>query len=88
MLSLLQNAESNAAAKNLDPETLVVSHIQVNRAPKMRRRLYRAHGRINPYQSSPSHIQMILSKKASTVSAGQGRVSKPAAGKLRAGASA
>merc|ERR1719481_1269840 len=30
------------------------------RWPKMRRRTYRAHGRINPYMSSPCHIEMIL----------------------------
>ena len=35
----------------------------MNRAPKMRRRTYRAHGRINPYMSSPCHIEMILIEK-------------------------
>ncbi len=33
--------------QGLDVENLLVSHIQVNRAPKLRRRTYRAHGRIN-----------------------------------------
>ena len=33
--------------QGLDCDHLVVEHIQVNRAPKMRRRTYRAHGRIN-----------------------------------------
>ena len=33
--------------QGLDIDHLVVEHIQVNRAPKMRRRTYRAHGRIN-----------------------------------------
>ena len=33
--------------KGLDVDSLVVEHIQVNAAPKMRRRTYRAHGRIN-----------------------------------------
>jgi len=47
MLQLLKNAESNADCKGLDADRLVVEHIQVNRAPKMRRRTYRAHGRIN-----------------------------------------
>jgi len=42
---------------------LVIDHIQVNRAPKIRRRTYRAHGRINPYQSSPCHIELILNEK-------------------------
>merc|ERR1712054_469913 len=58
-----RNAESNADVKGLSPEALEVTHIQVNRAPKQRRRSYRAHGRINPYMSSPSHIEMILTEK-------------------------
>ena len=49
ILSLLKNAESNADTKGLDTSNLVVKHIQVNQAPKQRRRTYRAHGRINPY---------------------------------------
>merc|ERR1712038_283259 len=60
LLHLLKNAESNAEYKGLDAAHLVVDHIQVNRAPKMRRRTYRAHGRINPYMSSPCHIELIL----------------------------
>merc|ERR1712198_440367 len=40
-----------------------IEHIQVNRAPKMRRRTYRAHGRINPYMSSPCHIEICLVEK-------------------------
>ncbi|KAK6048469.1 hypothetical protein COOONC_14026, partial [Cooperia oncophora] len=41
------NAESNAEYKGLDVDHLVVDHIVVQRAAKMRRRTYRAHGRIN-----------------------------------------
>merc|ERR1719498_1688140 len=63
VLDLLKNAASNAEAKQLNPDALEVTHIQVNRAPKQRRRTYRAHGRINPYQSSPSHIEMILTER-------------------------
>ena len=33
--------------QGLDVDSLVIEHIQVNAAPKMRRRTYRAHGRIN-----------------------------------------
>ncbi len=40
-----------------------MDHIQVNRAPHMRRRTYRAHGRINPYMSSPCHIEVCLVEK-------------------------
>merc|ERR1712080_649476 len=57
LLQLLKNAESNADVKGLDVDSLVIDHIQVNRAPYMRRRTYRAHGRINPYMSSPCHIE-------------------------------
>merc|ERR1712213_174814 len=63
LLDLLKNAESNAEYKGLDPDHLVIEHIQVNRAPKMRRRTYRAHGRINPYMSSPCHIEVCLVEK-------------------------
>merc|ERR1712080_405625 len=39
LLHMLKNAESNA----LDADHLIIEHIQVNRAAKMRRRTYRAH---------------------------------------------
>ena len=45
-----------------------MSLLQVNRAPYMRRRTYRAHGRINPYMSSPCHLEVILSEKEDVVS--------------------
>ncbi|KAH6644773.1 60S ribosomal protein L17 [Boeremia exigua] len=60
LLGLLKNAEANADTKGLDTANLIVKHIQVNQAPKQRRRTYRAHGRINPYMSNPSHIELIL----------------------------
>merc|ERR1719410_1157908 len=66
-LDLLKNAESNAEVKGLEVDSLVIDHIQVNRAPQMRRRTYRAHGRINPYMSSPCHVEMILSEKEQVV---------------------
>ena len=56
LLHMLKNAESNAELKGLDVDSLVIEHIQVNTASKMQRRTYRAHGRINPYMSSPCHI--------------------------------
>merc|ERR1711877_74912 len=67
LLHLLKNAESNAEYKGLDADHLVVDHIQVNRAPKMRSRTYRAHGRINPYMSSPCHIEMILVEREQAI---------------------
>lgn len=64
---LLKNAQANADAKGLDTDRLVVKHIQVNQAPKQRRRTYRAHGRINPYQSNPCHIEIILTEAGDAV---------------------
>merc|ERR1711881_577263 len=58
----VKSAEANADTKGLDTGNLVVKHIQVNQAPKQRRRTYRAHGRINPYMSNPCHIELILTE--------------------------
>jgi len=41
---MLKNAESNADLKGLDVDALVIDHIQVNAAAKMRRRTYRCRG--------------------------------------------
>ncbi|KNC87250.1 60S ribosomal protein L17 [Sphaeroforma arctica JP610] len=67
LLDLLRNAESNAETKGLDIDNLTINHIQVNQAPYMRRRTYRAHGRINPYMSSPCHIELIVGEKFENV---------------------
>ena len=65
MLSLLKNAEANAIAKGLDAKKMKVNHIQVDQAPKTRRRTFRAHGRIGPYKCAPCHVQMFLTEKNS-----------------------
>ncbi|KAI6044823.1 ribosomal protein L22/L17 [Pisolithus marmoratus] len=57
---LLKNAESNADAKSLEVGDLIIKNIVVEQAPKTRRRTYRAHGRINPYQGHPCHVEIIL----------------------------
>merc|ERR1711920_895273 len=67
ILNILKNAESNAEFKNLDTDSLVIQHIQVNAAQQGRRRTYRAYGRINPYMSSPCHVEMILQEKDDSV---------------------
>ena len=63
LLQLLKNVESNAELKGLDTDKCVVQHIQVNRAAQMRRRTYRAHGRINSYLCSPCHIELFVTEK-------------------------
>ncbi|KZF19726.1 ribosomal protein L22 [Xylona heveae TC161] len=70
LLDLLRNAEANADTKGLDTGNLIVKHIQVNQAPKNRRRTYRAHGRINPYMSNPCHIELILTEGEEVVQKG------------------
>ncbi|KAJ2723997.1 60S ribosomal protein L17B [Coemansia sp. Benny D115] len=67
LLQLLQNVQANAEAKGLNAEELVINHILVNAAPKQRRRTHRAHGRSNPYMSSPCHIEVIVSEEEKTV---------------------
>jgi large subunit ribosomal protein L17e len=71
LLDLLENAAANAEKKSLDLDSLQITHIQVNQAPKQRRRTYRAHGRIGPYQSSPCHVEMVLEEE-------EGAVARPA----------
>merc|ERR1712072_387792 len=79
VLNLLSNAEANAELKSLEMDKLFISHAQVNRAQQQRRHTYRAHGRINPYMSSPCRVEIILSQKERTVKAAKGRKAKPEA---------
>ena len=62
-LDLLTNIASNSQAKGLDVSKVLLTHANCNQAPKMRRRTYRAHGRINAYMSCPAHIQIIGEEK-------------------------
>merc|ERR1719183_2789889 len=67
ILDLLKNAESNGEFKNLDTDNLDIYHLQVNAARQGRRRTYCAHGRSNPYMSSPCHVEMIFQEKEEAV---------------------
>ena len=60
---MLKNAESETEQKDLDADSLVIEHIQVNKAPRMGRRTYRSQGQINRYISSPCHTETILTEK-------------------------
>lgn len=46
--------QSHAELKVLDVHSLVMEHIQVNKAPKTRRRTYSACGQINPHMTLPT----------------------------------
>uniref|UniRef100_A0A7S0R1C2 60S ribosomal protein L17 n=1 Tax=Pyramimonas obovata TaxID=1411642 RepID=A0A7S0R1C2_9CHLO len=92
LLGLLKNAESNAEVKGLDIDSLAITHIQVNKAQKQRRRTYRAHGRINPYMSSPCHVEVTLSEKEETVAkqaeeADAPKLTRKQAARLKSGSS-
>lgn len=70
LLGLLKNAESNADLRGIETENLVISHMQVNKAPRGRRRTFRAHGRINAFMSQPCHVELFLSEPEEPVAAG------------------
>ncbi|GAB67555.1 60S ribosomal protein L17 [Plasmodium cynomolgi strain B] len=59
LLNVLDNVQANAEARNLEVSKLRLIHVMVNRARAGRRRTFKAHGRINPFMSSPCHIQVI-----------------------------
>ena len=66
-LDLLRNLRANGEANDLDVDQLYLTHVQVNHAPKMRRRTYRAHGRIGPYMCNPSHIELVVTERQTGV---------------------
>ena len=66
-LGLLTNIQSNATVKGLDLDKIKITHANSNQAPKMHRRTYRAHGRVNNFNSSPAHIQLIAEEAADEI---------------------
>ncbi len=73
--------------KGLDAEQITITHAQANQAPPMRRRTYRAHGRINPYMACPAHIELIGEEKSDEIAKEKvesSKVSKKRAAQLRA----
>ena len=63
LLHMLKNAESNAEFKGLNVDSLIIEHVQENKAPKRQCRTYRVCSQLNPYMSSPCHTEMILNWK-------------------------
>ncbi|KAL6121082.1 Rpl17 [Nucleospora cyclopteri] len=59
MLKVLNNIKNNAVLKGLNPSDLVIKMVSVNKAPKIYGRCFRAHGRVNAFNKSPCHIQMV-----------------------------
>lgn len=80
--------------QGLEVDNLVVDHVQVNQAPKMRRRTYRAHGRINGkhesfFSCTFAHCDVLLLAYMASpchieiILAQKGEVVKKAAGESR-----
>ena len=67
LLDLVRNAEVNARSKGLKKTSLYISHIAIQRARPGKRRTYRAHGRIDPFNSHPCHIEMFVEERAEKV---------------------
>jgi len=67
LLDLVRNAEVNARAKLIKTDKLYISHIALNRARQGRRRTYRAHGRINKFNSHPCHIELFVEERAKKI---------------------
>merc|ERR1712224_908911 len=56
LLDLLRNAEF----QQVTSEKLFVDNVVVNRSTRQKRRTYRAHGRLNPMNSTLCHIDIVL----------------------------
>lgn len=67
VLELLENVKSNAEARGLKLEKTYITHTQVNKAPKGRRRSFKAHGRIKDWCSSNCHVELFVTEKEENV---------------------
>mmetsp|Transcript_21830 Transcript_21830/g.50361 ORF Transcript_21830/g.50361 Transcript_21830/m.50361 type:complete len:205 (-) Transcript_21830:130-744(-) len=70
MIWILNNVLAGKTCEKYDEaqkSSLTLVHVQVNRAPKSRRRTYRAHGRISAYKRSPCHVEVIAKPADMTV---------------------
>jgi large subunit ribosomal protein L22 len=59
---VLDSAIANADQKGMDLDRLVVSDVQVDKGPNMRRYMPRAHGRATRIRKQTSHIRVALSE--------------------------
>lgn len=67
MIRIMDNIKANALQKNIDVKDLVIKMVSVNRARIIPGRCFRAHGRVNAFNKSPCHIQMVCVKKSEHV---------------------
>lgn len=67
VIKLLKNIKANAVNKNLDSNELIIQAVSVNKAPIVHGRCFRAHGRVNAFNKSPCHIQIVCVKKSESI---------------------
>lgn len=67
MIRVMENIKANAVLKNISVGDLVIRMVSVNRAPIIHGRCFRAHGRVNAFNKSPCHIQVVCVKKSEAV---------------------
>lgn len=61
ILKLIKSAQANAVHNfQVDPKTLVVTSIQANEGPKLKRWTPKAFGRANPVLKRTSHVTVVL----------------------------
>ena len=60
VLKVLENAEANAEYKGMDTEKLFIEHISSHRGIVIRGYIPRAFGRMTPFNTPTTHIQIVL----------------------------
>ena len=60
ILTVIENAEANAEYKGMDVENLKIEHISSHRGMVIRGAKPRAFGRVTPFNTPTTHIQIVL----------------------------
>lgn len=60
ILKVLENAEANAEYKGMDTEKLIIEHISSHKGVVIRGFIPRAFGRVTPFNTPTTHIQIVL----------------------------
>ena len=60
ILKVLENAEANAEYIGMDTDKLVIEHISSHRGVVIRGAIPRAFGRVTPFNTPTTHIQIVL----------------------------
>lgn len=67
ILSLIKNLNSIVSNIKSDNKSFLIKNININQAIRGRRRTFRAHGRVNSFESNPCHIRISLTKSSTNI---------------------